>query len=480
MGRDDLVLRRAPLAQPVIDVHGDRREPAVDGEREQRGGVRPARAPDHHRRRHGLDGSSDSSRPTRRSRSGASASSARRAMVGDGQAAGAGSPRSTRASQADGVASSSTVGRNSGPRQAASSARGPPSCSTAATNCFPDLVLPHLGVDAEQLRHQATDALRSPPRLEHAGHPVLPGDVRAAQLVHDAVPVSLEHGHQRLDLGERRAVLGRREQRDDPAVVERVATLAQLVGRAQERAHQLTRVGVDAAESALDEPEEVVAHPRHTEELRAVGHLVDRDPEPEVARAEREALLERQDVGAHVSRPRRPHRRAVTRRRSSGTSRSYWPSTRWENQPRSTPSSVALTVRPIGASGLASILLAELVGERPEEPAHRRDVRLHPPAAVEDRGARVADDDEAGVLGDQGLGLRGDRGEVLRQGGSEIGVGDRVPAGDPAGDPGGERPVDRLRWPMPRVGTEGRDRGRRSRGHSTRLPRYLGTRTLRM
>ena len=42
------------------------------------------------------------------------------------------------------------------------------------------------------------------------------------------------------------------------------------------------------------------AHPRHAGELRAVRHFVDRDPQAEVARPEREALLQREDVRPDV------------------------------------------------------------------------------------------------------------------------------------------------------------------------------------
>ena len=80
-------------------------------------------------------------------------------------------------------------------------------------------------------------------------------------------------------------------------------------------------------ERVVDQRQEVGLHPRHAGELRPVGHLVDRDPQPEVARAEREPLLEREDVGADVvdgvGRGRRRRARAgrTGRARAARTSR---------------------------------------------------------------------------------------------------------------------------------------------------------------
>ena len=60
-------------------------------------------------------------------------------------------------------------------------------------------------------------------------------------------------------------------------------------------------IGVEAVERGLDERrEEVLAHPRNAGELGPVGDLVERKPEPELARREAEPLLQREHVGAHV------------------------------------------------------------------------------------------------------------------------------------------------------------------------------------
>ena len=122
----------------------------------------------------------------------------------------------------------------------------------------------------------------------------------APELVHDAVAVALEQRHERLHVGERAPLFVAGEERDETAVVERVAPVAELVGRARQRLHEAPRIGIDRRERALDQRQVVGLHPRHAGELRPVGDFVDRDPQAEVAGAEREALLQREDVAADV------------------------------------------------------------------------------------------------------------------------------------------------------------------------------------
>src|SRR5205823_14040396 len=73
--------------------------------------------------------------------------------------------------------------------------------------------------------------------------------------------------------------LGRRQQRDETAVVERVAPAPQLLRGRGERAHQPPGIGIDDRERLLDERYEIAAHPGHTGELRAVRDLVQRSEE---------------------------------------------------------------------------------------------------------------------------------------------------------------------------------------------------------
>ena len=63
---------------------------------------------------------------------------------------------------------------------------------------------------------------------------------------------------------------------------------------------QATGIGIDDRERLLHQGQEVLLHPRDGRELGPVRHLVDRDPESEVTRAERVTLLEGEDVGADV------------------------------------------------------------------------------------------------------------------------------------------------------------------------------------
>src|SRR5215216_8207031 len=57
---------------------------------------------------------------------------------------------------------------------------------------FPDLVLTELRFETEQLVQDAGDATAATACLEHPCHAFLTGDVHSAELVHDAVAVTLE------------------------------------------------------------------------------------------------------------------------------------------------------------------------------------------------------------------------------------------------------------------------------------------------
>src|SRR5437763_6472683 len=72
---------------------------------------------------------------------------------------------------------------------------------------FPDLVLTELRLEPEQLVQDAGDASTASACLEHARHAFLTRDVRLAELVHDAVAMTLEQRHERLHLGEHTALL---------------------------------------------------------------------------------------------------------------------------------------------------------------------------------------------------------------------------------------------------------------------------------
>src|SRR5438128_5560015 len=165
---------------------------------------------------------------------------------------------------------------------------------------LPDLVLAHLRLDTDQLLEQLLRPGCAAPRLQHSRHALLSLDVTLSELVHHAIAVAFEQRHQRLHSGERRSVLLRSQQANEAALVERIASATELVDGSYQRLDNLTRLGIDHGERLLHEAKKVVLHPRDAGELRAVRYLVDRNPQAEVARPEREPLLETEDVGADV------------------------------------------------------------------------------------------------------------------------------------------------------------------------------------
>ena len=170
------------------------------------------------------------------------------------------------------------------------------------------------------------------------------------------------------------------EQGHEPAVVERVLTTAR--GRRPPAPSASTkRFGSGSTDPSVcsTSAEEVLAHPRHAGELGAVGHLVEREPQPELARREGEALLEGEHVRADVvdevlvvgARPRRPAGR---------TGRAPGPtSSRASCRPRRRRPSTRTAVRqPLGQP------LLEPIGDRTQQALERGDVGLHPSGAVGD------------------------------------------------------------------------------------------------
>ena len=248
-----------------------------------------------------------------------------------------------------------------------------------------------------------------PAGVEDAGHARLTGDVLAPELVHHAVAVALEQRHERLHVGEGAALLVAGEQRDQAAVVERVAPAAELLRGAGQRLHEPAGVGIDRRQRALDQRQEVGLHPGHAGELRPVGDLVDRDPEPEVAGPEREALLQREDVAADVvdgvgGGVVVEHEQVVLAEHPLG------------EVPEEHPGLGARDPTADGRDPAAGHALADPRGERREQAAHRRDVGRRPTtAAVDDLGPCRARRPQAGVVGDELLGLGGDGVEVVAQ-----------------------------------------------------------------
>ena len=329
-----------------------------------------------------------------------------------------------------------------------------------------DLVLPHLRVETDDLVQDRREAGGLATRVEHARHARLSGNVVASDPVHHAVAVSFEQRHERLHAGERPPLLVGCQERDEPTVVERVAPVAQFFGGARQRLHEAARIGVDRRQRRVDQREVVRLHPRHRRELRPVRALVNRDPQPEVARPERESLLQREDVAAHVV---------------DGVGRTFL----LVEDEQVVLAEHALREVPEQHTGLGTgdptpdrrhraprHPFADTGGQRFEQAAHRSHVGRHPAGAVDDLRARRTRYAKPGVVCHELLGNGRDRGEVGPQGLGKVrgrqGISPRNAAGHALGEP----PVE---------GIEGRRRGvgasLRLERHDCFCPRHFGLST---
>ena len=302
-----------------------------------------------------------------------------------------------------------------------------------------DLVLPHLLLETEQLLQLRGNPDGFAPLLQHALHPFFAGDVTAAELAHHDVAVALQQRHQGLHLGEHAPLLRRREQGDETAFVERVASTPHFLDRLRHRSEEGARVRVHQPQGFVHQREEVLAHPWHTGELRPVRHLVDRDPQAEVARPERESLLEPEDVGADVI--------DGVAARIVGNQQVVLA----ENALREvTEQQAEFARRHVTADGSERVTrkpLGEPLHQRREQPSHRRDVRVDPVSPVEDPRRDVPGSTEARVVADQRFGLHRQRVEVRGERAGEIRVRERLAARDESSNAARGAPVDRIRSP---------------------------------
>jgi hypothetical protein len=219
------------------------------------------------------------------------------------------------------------------------------------------------------------------------------------------------------------SLLGRREQRDEAAVVEGVLTTARARRRLLQGVDEALGVGVDRSERLLDEREEVLAHPPHAGELGAVGHLMEREPQTELTRWECKALLEREHVRADVvdevlvSGAVLDHQKVVLPEHSG----------RHPSEQRADLDAGDLR-RERRRATLGQPLL-EPIGDRTKQSLERGDVRLHPSGAIGDpRSRRTRIRPEPGALRDKVFGLRGELGEVRLQRRVVIRVGEGIVA----------------------------------------------------
>ena len=143
------------------------------------------------------------------------------------------------------------VGRYSGPRHAASIAARPGLALDRGDERLAHLVLAHLRLEPDELLQERGHARALAAGVQHPRHARLPGDVLTPELVHDRVAVALEQRHERLHAGERAPLLVAGEEGDEPAVVERVAPVAELVGGAARAPARARRGSGSIDDSAL-------------------------------------------------------------------------------------------------------------------------------------------------------------------------------------------------------------------------------------
>ena len=161
-----------------------------------------------------------------------------------------------------------------------------------------------------------------------------------------------------------------------------------------------------------DEAGEVAAHPRHAAELRAMGDLVDGDPEPEVAWPEREPLLEPQDVRTDVVHGVDVGRRGAVRSTVLRDQQVVLAEDSLRQASRgSRPSGSPTPSDPPTRSGPARRDPPIRVVKRLQPSAHGRDVGVDPPGAVEHGGTGRAVDPQARELADEGFRFDGGRRE---------------------------------------------------------------------
>ena len=193
------------------------------------------------------------------------------------------------------------MGSHSGPSHTRASRTGPAGRLDRLHEALALGVLAHLGVEPEQLGHELGEALGvGAPLVQHLGEVGGAGHLARPGPVHGHVAVPLEQAHHPRDLREGEPLLGRGQHAHDAGLAGRVAPGPHLGGHPLDHLGEVGRVAREGAEQLGDETDEVVAQPGHGRELHAVGHLVQRQPEPELAGGEAVLQLDRHDVGADV------------------------------------------------------------------------------------------------------------------------------------------------------------------------------------
>ena len=161
-----------------------------------------------------------------------------------------------------------------------------------------EVVLTQLHLEADDPHeHGGTRVLA--PSLQDSRHALLGYEFSGADAVHHDVAVTLEQGHQCLDSVDHFALGRRRKQPKKSRIVHQGLTggggFAQLLGDPAEPP-RLRHRGVDELGY---QTEEIVTHPRDSQELEAMGALVERNPEAKLIRTKLVLAFHEQDVGAN-------------------------------------------------------------------------------------------------------------------------------------------------------------------------------------
>src|SRR4051812_15983377 len=163
---------------------------------------------------------------------------------------------------------------------------------------FPGRVLVQFAFETDEALDQPTERVDLAPAL--AQHPCEPCGRRndvGAGAVHDDVAVTLQQRHQTGRCVEHRLLFGGGNDGDKATVAKALLGCLAVAERIAHGGHQPAGIWVGELDGVMDEAEEVLAHPGDTGELRAVGQLVEGDPQPELFTREAELVLEHQHVG---------------------------------------------------------------------------------------------------------------------------------------------------------------------------------------
>ena len=147
------------------------------------------------------------------------------------------------------------------------------------------------------MEHLLHPAARASAFAQGLLHPIEIVHAALGHLVHHEGGVTFEQGHQGLHAGEQRPLLVVHDEQD-PVHAAPVSAAPDRVDGSPELGDHLARIDLHGVHVATDQPLQVRTEPGGRAELDPVGHLVDRDPQPEVAARELEPALDLDQVRA--------------------------------------------------------------------------------------------------------------------------------------------------------------------------------------